>query len=186
MALEANLRRILMNLQGDIAINVQLCDLLPYLMANGLLTEGEYHGLSGSIHESPYDKNCRLLNIILRKGEKAFDLFVEALRKEKKHTGHQSLANRLLKEKEKPAIPSRNRTGILNSSPRPSPRSGRRQTLSTLQEIRKDENVGGVPEGHVQQINNQNNSPALPKVNNLQLIVYDALKFHAHPCRCDR
>ena len=112
MALDPNLRKILQKRQNDIASSVQLQHLLPILRDKGLVTDPEFESLSMTTAESSYDKNKRLVSIILQKGKKAFDLFVKALQNEKDHIGHKSLADTLVAARKelRPRVPPRPRT----------------------------------------------------------------------------
>ena len=110
MALDANLRKILQTRQHDIASSVQLPHLLPILRETDLVTDPEFESLATSGLESSYDRNTRMVAIILQKGKNAFDLFVKALQSEELHMGHKSLAETLQaakKEIRKPSLPSR-------------------------------------------------------------------------------
>ena len=110
MALDPDLRKILQTNMHAIATSVQLQHLLPFLRKSDLITDPEFENLSASARESNYDRNQRMVSIILQKGKDAFDLFVTALQSEKLHIGHKSLAETLQaakKEYKKPRPPSR-------------------------------------------------------------------------------
>lgn len=110
MALDSNLRKILQTHQHAIASSVQLLHLLPILRERDLVTDPEFESLAASGTESSYDRNTRMVAIILQKGKNAFDLFVKALQSEELHIGHKSLAETLQaakKEIRKPSLPSR-------------------------------------------------------------------------------
>ena len=103
-------RTILQTHLHDIAASVQLQHLLPRLRKSNLVTDPEFESLSASTVESNYDRNQRMVSIILQKGKDAFDLFVTALKSEELHMGHKSLAETLQaakKEAQKPRPPSR-------------------------------------------------------------------------------
>ena len=113
MALDPNLRKILQKHHNDIASSVQLQHLLPILRDKGLVTDPEFESLLTTTAESSYEKNKKMVSIILQKGRKAFDLFVKALQNEKDHIGHKSLADTLVaarKELPRPRIPPRPHT----------------------------------------------------------------------------
>ena len=110
MALDAELREILQGLQSDMEITIQLTHLLPILSAKRLVTQSEFQELSNDGKETDLEKNRKLIRIIIGKGEKAFDLFIEALQEEREHLGHDSLAKKLMekrrsKAKSKPRAP---------------------------------------------------------------------------------
>ena len=110
MALDGNLRKILQTHLHAIASSVQLLHLLPILREADLVTDPEFESLAASSAESNYDKNTRMVAIILQKGKNAFDLFVKALQSEESHMGHKSIAETLQaakKEIRKPSLPSR-------------------------------------------------------------------------------
>ena len=110
MALDSNLRKILQTQQHAIASSVQLQHLLPILREKDLVTDPEFGSLAALSAESNYDRNTRMVSIILQKGKSAFDLFVKALQSEEHHIGHKSLAETLQaakKELRKPSLPSR-------------------------------------------------------------------------------
>ena len=99
MALDAGLRGILQNMQTDIVLSVDLTYLLPILHKKRLVTETQFQRLSRDIRQSnPEEQNEKLIRIVIGKGVHAFDLFVEALKEEKEHLGHGSLAEALTKE----------------------------------------------------------------------------------------
>ena len=103
-------RTILQTHLHDIATSVQLQHLLPLLRKSNLVTDPEFESLSASTVESNYDRNQRMVSIILQKGKDAFDLFVTALNSEELHMGHKSLAETLQaakKKAQKPRPPSR-------------------------------------------------------------------------------
>ena len=54
----------------------------------------------------------------MRKGEHAFDLFVEALQEEQEHLGHSSLANKLVQERNRLQAPGGGNPAELSSKPR--------------------------------------------------------------------
>ena len=73
---------------------IQLGCLLPELRKRKLVTEFEVHQLSDKI-KAPKEKNRHLMSIIESKGEKGFDLFIQALEAEKQHVNHSHLAKML-------------------------------------------------------------------------------------------
>ena len=109
MALDPNLRKILQKHQNDIASSVQLQHLLPILRHKGLVTDPEFESLSMTTAESSYEKNKKMVSIILQKGKKAYDLFLKALQNEKDHIGHKSLAETLVAARKelRPRVPPR-------------------------------------------------------------------------------
>lgn len=118
MALDPNLRKILQTQLNEIASSVQLQHLLPILRNKDLVTDPEFESLSTST-ESSYEKNRKMVTMVLQKGKNAFNLFVEALQCEEDHIGHKSLAEKLQaskKELRKPSLPSRT---TFFSPPRP-------------------------------------------------------------------
>ena len=98
MALDAELREILQKMETDLKITIQLDTLLPILCKKHLVTQTEHQRLSND-KDSDAEKNGKLVRIIQGKGENAFDLFIEALKEEKDHIGHGSLAQKLSRER---------------------------------------------------------------------------------------
>ena len=117
MALDADLRDILQGLQSELALTIQLNALLPILRSKRLVTQSESQQLSSDGKESDLEKNRKLIRIIIGKGEKAYDLFVEALQEEQDHLGHESLAKKLIDEKKRSKAKSKPR------APEPLPRN---------------------------------------------------------------
>ena len=117
MALDADLRDILQGLQSELALTIQLNALLPILRSKRLVTQSESQQLSSDGKESDLEKNRKLIRIIIGKGEKAYDLFVEALQEEQDHLGHESLAKKLIDEKKRLKAKSKPR------APEPLPRN---------------------------------------------------------------
>ena len=98
--MDAGLRHILQTLQGEAAVYIELNYLLPELRKRNLVTEEEFLHLSDDRRNGSYERNKSLMSIIQSKGgEKSFDLFVNALQAEKKHTGHEHFAEELIKAK---------------------------------------------------------------------------------------
>ena len=64
--------------------------LLPHLWAKGLLTPSEREMLD-SMHLTPHKQARYLLKILPGKGRHGFKLFLECLRDEKDHLGHEEL-----------------------------------------------------------------------------------------------
>ena len=122
MALDAELRDILQGLQSEMDITIQLTHLLPILRTKRLVTLSEFQQLSSDGKESDLEKNIKLIRIIIGKGEKAFDLFIEALQEEGEHLGHDSLAKKLMDEKKRSKAKSKPR------APEPLPRNKPRGT----------------------------------------------------------
>ena len=80
--------------------------LLPMLRAKGLLTEDEFKLLQEISPENRINRGAQLVQILLsKKGGNVLDVFIEALREEKEHVGHKSLAFELLAELSKPKPP---------------------------------------------------------------------------------
>ena len=123
MALDAELREILQRMETDLKLTIQLDTLLPILCKKHLVTQAEHQRLS-SDKDSGAEKNGKLVRIIQGKGENAFDLFVEALREEKEHLGHASLAQKLSQERSGKVRDSESRD--LNR-PEPLPRATRKK-----------------------------------------------------------
>ena len=101
MALDPNLRNILLANIHTIATSVVLQYLLPLLRESDLVTDPEFEDLSASTRESSYDRNQRMVSVILQKGKDAFDLFVTALKSEELHIDHKRLAETLEAAKRK-------------------------------------------------------------------------------------
>ena len=66
----------------------------PLLIQKGLLTPDEREELESRGY---YDQNKYLLRILPRKGENSFKLFLECLREEKTHMGHEDIVKWLNK-----------------------------------------------------------------------------------------
>ena len=94
--MDARVHRVLRTSQEEAALYIQLDYLLPELLKRKLVTESEYQQLSDD-KRIPDEKNKALLHLIETKGgEKSFNLFIQALKAEKQHIGHEHLA-RVLK-----------------------------------------------------------------------------------------
>ena len=75
--------------------NLSIEALLPQLLKNNLLTQSEYQELD-CVKETSRKQNQYFLLIVLpRKGKNAFKVFLECLKAEKDHLGHQELAELL-------------------------------------------------------------------------------------------
>ena len=114
MALSASHRNILQQHRSEIVSTINPSALLPLLLSKKLVTGEEFHEISDdSIRLSDEQRNGKLLDIIVKKGAEAFDLFVNALREEDKHLGHESLAKTLEEEKAKlPRLPPQRRRRV--------------------------------------------------------------------------
>ena len=103
---------VLRNNENKIANLINLTCLLPLLRAKGLLTESEsklLEEMSPETQHNRINRGTQLVQILLGKkgGRKVLDVFIEALREEKEHVGHKSLAFELLAELSKlPPPPS--------------------------------------------------------------------------------
>jgi len=115
---DSKYRRLLQNCEREIAVQTNMLVLLPILRAIGLLIDEEFRLL----HELPsYKKGSKLVEILQKKGaEGAFRRFIDALKQEKEHTGHENLVGKLQKEKE----------NILSKRPQPPPRPTARRKAS--------------------------------------------------------
>ena len=106
MALSAKHHKILQQHRQDIVSTINPNTLLPLLLSKKLVTEEEFREISADNGRIPEgQRNSKLLDIVAKKGESAFDLFVSALKEEDKHLGHESLAKTLEEEKEKVSKP---------------------------------------------------------------------------------
>ena len=102
MALPAKFHKILQQHRQEIVSTIHPNTLLPVLLSKKLVTEEEFREISDDFGRlSDGQRNGKLLDIVAKKGANAFDLFVTALKEEEKHLGHESLAKRLEKEKER-------------------------------------------------------------------------------------
>lgn len=69
--------------------------LVPHLLKNNLLTQGEYEEIDRD-KETPRKQNQYfILKVLPRKGGNAFEKFLESLKAEKEHLGHQELVKLL-------------------------------------------------------------------------------------------
>ena len=112
MALPPSHHKILQQHRQEIVSTIQANTLLPLLLNKKLVTQEEFREISddpGRITDG--QRNGKLLDIVVKKGANAFDLFVSALKEEDKHLGHESLAKTLEEEKAKlsKALPHGNR-----------------------------------------------------------------------------
>lgn len=106
MALSPKYHKILHQHRQEIVSTIHPNTLLPLLLRKKLVTEAEFHEIVSDSHGRLSDgqRNGKLLDIIVRKGADAFDLFVAALKEEDKHLGHEYLAKTLEEEKEKVSL----------------------------------------------------------------------------------
>ena len=96
--MDAEVRQILQANLEEAATCIQLDYLLPELRKRKLVNDLEFCFLSDE-RRMPDEKNRSLLRLIETKGEKSFDLFVQALEADKQRTGHEHLAKELRKAK---------------------------------------------------------------------------------------
>ena len=92
MALPTSHNKILQQHRQEIVSTIHSNTLLPLLLTKKLVTEEEFHEISddcGCLSDG--QRNGKLLDIVAKKGELAFDLLVSALKEEEKHLGHESL-----------------------------------------------------------------------------------------------
>ena len=82
----------------EIIQNLNMETILPHLVKNGLLTQTEYEHIYRD-REMPTRQNSYfVLNVLPRKGESGFKMFLESLKAtEKDHLGHQDLVKLLSK-----------------------------------------------------------------------------------------
>lgn len=131
----ADLRHILQGLQSEIEVTIQLTHLLPILRTKRLLTQSEFQQLSNDGKESDLEKNRKLIRIIIAKGENAFNLFIEALQGEREHLGHESLAKRLMDEKNQLKLETK------PLAPKPLPRQTESATSVALPKLKQQVSV---------------------------------------------
>ena len=81
----------ILNHHFDVIIKLlNLSSLLPHLQQRGLLTEQENEQLRKH-HTTNFEKNSEFLHILKTKGFRAFNLFLDALKAENAHLGHEDL-----------------------------------------------------------------------------------------------
>ena len=90
MAMERGDLYLLENFENDLLETLAVDTLLPHLRKNKLLTPNEMDSLTKS-GISRREAARELLRILKTKGSGSFSLFIDALRMEKEHMGHQSL-----------------------------------------------------------------------------------------------
>lgn len=79
--------------------NLNLNELLPHLVENGLLTPRESQEIDRD-KAVPLTQNQHfLLYVLPQKGRDAFDMFIKCLKAEKDHLGHQDLVKILCNKK---------------------------------------------------------------------------------------
>ena len=86
--------QILKRYSPDLMQYINIRSLLPHLQANCLVTDEDVSYLTNS-HKTEQDRIEYLLSKIPRNGPSTFDRFVECLRGERGHSGHQYLAKQL-------------------------------------------------------------------------------------------
>ena len=94
--MESRHDKILTDLSDKIIKTLNLFCLLPHLKGKKLVTDKEEEQLSNSV-KTDKEKNTECLRILRAKGSRAFALFVEALKSEDQHLGHEDLV-RILTE----------------------------------------------------------------------------------------
>ena len=75
--------------------NLNIQALLPHLLKNELLTQGEYEEIA-RFKDTPTEQNQHfILAVLPRKGQSAHEKFVESLKAERQHLGHRDLVKLL-------------------------------------------------------------------------------------------
>ena len=97
MAIERRHLEVLNTCDHDLMTTLSLPFLLPHLKECKLLAEKEVASLSKP-GLNPPEVNRHFLDILKSKGSRAFSLFLNALKKEDEHIGHQDLYELLYKE----------------------------------------------------------------------------------------
>ena len=75
---------------SKIIYTLNVKQLMPLLIEKGLLTPSEREELD-KLQGLQHDQNKHLLQILPRKGEKSYELFLQCLREEEEHMGHQDI-----------------------------------------------------------------------------------------------
>ena len=92
--MEKSHEKILDDFKSDLKRTINLSCLLPHLVRRKLLTSKEEQELKNQT-KTAHDANSEFLDILKTKGSRAFSLFLETLRDEDEHMGHDDLFKKL-------------------------------------------------------------------------------------------